>query len=346
MMYCQLRIAVTDTSQVGEVRRQANRIAAEAGMDETDCGKVAIVASELATNLARYAQDSEILLRSMGDADTRGVELIAIDRGPGMSSVAQCLSDGFSTGGTAGQGLGAVQRISSEFDIFSMHPGGTIVLARVQDSKKVPVANKTFAWGAVNRPAPVEEVSGDTFRIVERGSEMVLMIADGLGHGPLAAEAADAAAATFEENPFLSMNDYFATANRRMRGTRGAAIAVAHIDAQKAALEYTGVGNIAGSLRSRLELNGKGLISNNGTVGAEMRKVESFDYNCPEQSLLVMHSDGLQSRWSLEAYPGLAHRHPAIVAAILYRDFRRGRDDVTVVAVQFTCLPKEKTLVA
>ena len=82
------------------------------------------------------------------------------------------------------------------------------------------------------------------------------------------------------------------------------------------------------------------------SVGAEMRKVESFDYDCPEHALLVMHSDGLQSRWSLEAYPGLVHRHPATVAAILYRDFVRGRDDITVVVVRFSTAAADTNLVA
>ncbi len=109
-----------------------------------------------------------------------------------------------------------------------------------------------------------------------------------------------------------------------MRATRGAAIAVAHIDAAHGAIRYAGVGNIAGSLRSRQEVNGRGLMSHNGTVGAQMRKVETIEYACPNQPLLIMHSDGLQGRWSLEAYPGLVHRHPAVIAGVLYRDYCRG----------------------
>jgi hypothetical protein len=53
----------------------------------------------------------------------------------------------------------------------------------------------------------------------------------------------------------------------------------------------------------------------------------------PEHGLLVMHSDGLTGRWTLDRYPGLLVRHPALVAAVLYKDFLRGRDDATVVVV-------------
>jgi anti-sigma regulatory factor (Ser/Thr protein kinase) len=346
MMFCQRSIRVADASQVGEVRRYAQQIAAEASLGEDATGKASIVATELANNIVRYAPGGEVLLRSIVDAEGRGIEFLAIDRGAGMHDVSQCLTDGYSSGGTAGTGLGAVQRLSSEFDIFSASPGGTVVFSRISDEKRRSTAPKAFVWGAVNRPAPYEEVSGDTWRIAERASELVLLIADGLGHGPHAAAAADAAAATFDENPFLPLEEYFAVANRRMRATRGAAIAIAHLNAANGALQYAGVGNVAGSLRSRLELNGRGLMSHNGTVGAEMRKVESLRYECPEQPLLIMHSDGLQSRWSLEPYPGLIHRHPAVIAAVLYRDFCRGKDDVTVVAVRFSSPPVSNAQVA
>ncbi len=127
MMFCQTAIHVSDSSQVGEVRRQANRLAVEAGLNETDCGKVSIVATELANNIARYAPGGEVLLRSLGQPLTSGIEILAVDRGPGMQDTSQCLTDGFSSGGTAGQGLGAVQRMSTEFDLFSSQPTGTVV---------------------------------------------------------------------------------------------------------------------------------------------------------------------------------------------------------------------------
>jgi hypothetical protein len=96
-------------------------------------------------------------------------------------------------------------------------------------------------------------------------------------------------------------------------------------------VRYTGVGNISGVLaggeRSR------GLASQNGTVGLQLRKVQAFDYEWPPRGLLVMHSDGISNRWQLDTYPGLAQRHPAVVAGVLWRDFGRGRDDATIVVV-------------
>jgi hypothetical protein len=43
-----------------------------------------------------------------------------------------------------------------------------------------------------------------------------------------------------------------------------------------------------------------------------------------------MHSDGLSSSWKFDRYPGLSRAHPTLAAAVLFRDFWRRRDDVTV----------------
>jgi hypothetical protein len=99
-------------------------------------------------------------------------------------------------------------------------------------------------------------------------------------------------------------------------------------------MKYAGVGNISGHLRSASEEKGRGLMSHNGTVGVQVRKIQELNYPLPAQGLLVMHSDGLQSRWSLEKYPGLIGQHPAVIAGVLYRDFTRGHDDVTVAVVR------------
>ena len=72
-------------------------------------------------------------------------------------------------------------------------------------------------------------------------------------------------------------------------------------------------------------------VSLNGTLGHEARAFREYTYPWDSSALFVMHSDGLGSRWSLEGYRGLRQKPPSIVAAVLYRDFSRQRDDVTVV---------------
>lgn len=327
----QVVIPVADASQVGEARRAVVRIAQTAGLNETYRGEAALVVTELANNLAKYGKNGKLLLQPLVVSGNAVVEILSIDSGPGMDDVHRCLQDGFSTGGTPGTGLGAVRRTAGEFDLYSM-PSGTVVLARV-GSKQRGAAPKpsAFRWGAVSIAAPGETVCGDAWRILEQGDEIRVMIADGLGHGPLAGEAAELAAKTFEAGAFAGTDAFIQNAHRMMSGTRGAAVAAGIGSAARQSLQFAGVGNIAGVLRSPTE--GRGLFSHNGTVGHQLRKVQQLEYPWPHGTQLVMHSDGLQSRWDLSRYPGLSLRHPAVIAAVLYRDFVRGRDDVTVLLV-------------
>ena len=152
--------------------------------------------------------------------------------------------------------------------------------------------------------------------------------------GPDAAEAARRAVAVFEASRDRSPAALVSEIHGALRSTRGAAVAIASLDHEIGEIRYAGVGNIAGTI-----VHGgatRSMVSLNGTVGHEMRKVQEFAYEWPAGALVVMHSDGLQTHWRLDKYPGLAARHPNVIAAVLYRDFSRGRDDLTVLAAAVT----------
>jgi anti-sigma regulatory factor (Ser/Thr protein kinase) len=326
-------IAVSDASQVGEARRAAQRAAVQAGLNETDAGRVGIVATELATNLVRHARGGGELLVASRDGETPAVELVSADKGPGMADVDRCIRDGYSTGGTPGNGLGAVRRLSSEFDVYSA-PTGTVIWSRVAPANGTPKRWSPAAptCAGISVAAPGETVCGDAWCVAVRDDRISVMVADGLGHGPLAAVASGAACEVFDRDPFVGPVPLFEAAHQALSATRGAAMAVACVEPGGGRLRYGGVGNIAGTL---LGMGGdsRGLFSHNGTLGHVVRKFQEFEYPWGPEAVLVMHSDGLQTRWDVEKYPGLLRRHPAVVAAVLYRDFRRGRDDATIVVL-------------
>ena len=326
-------IAVSDASQIGEARRGAQRAAAQAGLNETDAGRVGIVATELATNLVRHVHVGGELLVAARHGESPAVELLSVDKGPGMADVDRCTRDGFSTGGTPGNGLGAVGRLSSEFDIYSS-PSGTVIWSRVAPSNGMPKrwAPATPTCGAVSVAAPGETVCGDAWWLAVGEDRIAMMGADGLGHGPLAAEASVAACAVFGHDAFGGPAHLLEEAHRALTSTRGAALAAASLDPAGQKLRYGGEGNIAGTLLGA-GVPSRGLFSHNGTLGHVVRKFQEFEYPWTPDAVLVMHSDGLQTRWDLSKYPGLLRRHPAVIAAVLYRDFRRGRDDATVVVL-------------
>jgi anti-sigma regulatory factor (Ser/Thr protein kinase) len=337
----QLRLEVREQSDIGECRRIAKRLAQAHGFDEEQTGKICIVATELATNLVRHGEGGEMLLQMLEDGVTPQFEIMAIDRGPGMHDVAQCLRDGYSTSGTAGTGLGAASRLSTAFDLFSEPGKGSVVLSRVtrrldavsRSAPAVPTASAGhLEFGAVCVPLAGESECGDSWRIADDGARVSLLVADGLGHGALAASASRSAAEAFEEGPFDDPVAVLQNVHRRVAGGRGTVAACAQIHLAREKLAYAGVGNISGVIvepgRSR------GMVSVNGTLGMQLPRTRQFDYDCPADAVVVMHSDGLSARWQLAAHPGLHLRHASVIAGVLFRDCARKHDDATVVVAR------------
>jgi anti-sigma regulatory factor (Ser/Thr protein kinase) len=303
-------------------------MAALAGFDETHRGEIAIVVTEAGNNIAKHSSGGEILLSSYQSFGTNRFEMLAIDRGPGMD-LDVCLVDGFSTDGTQGTGLGAISRLADEFDCYSTSKGAVIFAGFVNGSQ-APAAAQT-RLGAARVPKTGETACGDDWTAVRRGDSLVLLVADGLGHGHFAAEAAAEAVNAIERNSFVSVADAVTLVHGALRGTRGAAIAVAELTAGSA-ISYCGLGNIAGALLSSTGV--QHMVSLNGTAGHDAHRITAFQYSWPEGATLVMHSDGLMNQWNLDHYPGLMNRHPSVIAGVLYRDYTRGRDDTTVIVAK------------
>ncbi len=154
-------LAVTDASQVGEARRLAARLAGRLGFPETEAGKAALVVTEAANNLLLHGHGGELLFRCLEDGRA-GLDVLALDRGPGMADVGRCLQDGYSTGGTAGTGLGGIVRLSAFAEVYSTPGAGTAVLARLwAGPPSAPPGRPPLHVAAVSVPKPGEAVCGD-----------------------------------------------------------------------------------------------------------------------------------------------------------------------------------------
>src|SRR5262249_39127646 len=136
----------------------------------------------------------------------------------------------------------------------------------------------------------------------------------------------------FRENARLDPAAILDLIHGALRSTRGAAVAVVEVDRANEQVRCAGVGNISGTILAAGA--SRGPVWHKGTVGHALHKVQEFAYPFPAGALLVLHSDGLATSWRLDRYPGLAARHPSLVAGVLYRDFKRGRDDVTVLVAR------------
>lgn len=333
-------IPVPDASHIGEARRSVAALSTLLGLDETSAGRVAIVATELATNLAHHGGGGSLLARAI--AAGTGIELIAIDRGRGIDDVARAMRDGYSSGGTAGKGLGAVRRMSEIFDIYSQPGAGTAVLARMlrlvrHTSPEAP--EDLLELGVVSAPAPHETVCGDGWAVVQGEMGPSVVVIDGLGHGPLAHDAALIGIEICRRNPGMPPAAMIDAMHRGMRATRGAAAAVAEINPATLTVRFAGVGNISCSVTSTE--GSRSIASMSGIVGHEARRVQEFSVPFPAGASLVMFSDGLTTRWRLDQYSGLRPRHPALGAAVAFRDHLRGRDDATVLVARLASQRRE-----
>jgi anti-sigma regulatory factor (Ser/Thr protein kinase) len=321
-----------DVSTVGQVRRCAREVAEGLGFDPRTVGRVALVATELTGNLWKHAGgEGWCQLEPVTLGGTAYVRMVCADRGPGIEDPAAALRDGYSTRGTPGTGLGAARRQSQLFDLFTRRGGGTVVTAVV--GPPTPMPKGSFEHGGVSLSFPGEPVCGDAWATEEQGRRLWLLVADGLGHGRGAHEAAELAAATFHRLPGRRPGERLEAIHDRLRVSRGAAVAVAEIDISGGVLRYAGIGNVGAVLLGPQER--QALVSMNGTAGHHARTIRELDYPCPQGGMLVMHSDGIVSRWGLDQRPGLGERHPSTVAAVLVRDFGRGRDDATALVARW-----------
>jgi anti-sigma regulatory factor (Ser/Thr protein kinase) len=331
----QLHIAMTDPSQAAAARRMAVDLARKGELDERTQGQVALIVTELATNLAKHASKGELLFRVLGTGleAAQGFEVLSLDGGPGMANPARVLEDGYSTTGSPGTGLGAVARIATEFDFFTQQGSGTAIVARILPQHRRGARSPDPAIGVVHRAMKGEEISGDGWLVRATHAGWLCVVADGLGHGLIAAEAAtpiiEAVRTTHNTIRPLELLE---AAHQAARPTRGAACGVAVIDRLDSKVRFAGVGNIAA-----LVLEGdrrRQLVSYEGILGHSYRKVVEMTHGWSAQATLVLHSDGISTHWDLQRYPGLLARDPSLIAGIIFRDFTRGRDDATVVVVK------------
>jgi anti-sigma regulatory factor (Ser/Thr protein kinase) len=327
-------VAVAERSRVAEARRLACQTAARQGFSERDVGRIAIIATELATNLVKHAGGGEIVIGSFDDGEGTGLELLALDKGPGIGDVQKALSDGHSTAGSAGNGLGAAHRAANVFAISTRSGHGTAVVARVRRSADQPHPSRCYIVSGLCAPYPGEVVCGDCWTVEPVEERLMVLIADGAGHGPEAHRAAARAIEIFRDKAKATPEEVVQRVHAALGATRGAAVAVARLEpeANGGNVNFVGVGNISAALVDATDV--RRMVSLNGTAGHVAPRIRAFQYPYRDTPTVILHSDGLTSRWDLGEYPGLIGAHPSLIAGVLYRDFRRGRDDASIVVVR------------
>ncbi|MFF7355839.1 SpoIIE family protein phosphatase [Streptomyces filipinensis] len=335
-------VPVGDSTRVRDARTAAREACAHAGLGPRRTAAAELVATELATNLLKHAGAGRMVVNLVGPPSGGpglSVQLFSLDHGPGIADVPTALRDGYTTAGVSlGAGLGSCVRSADVFHLYSAPGRGTVATARIDPERAGPrtrprtPAAQAPAGGICVSLAEAEQC-GDAWAWARSGTLLTLLLADGLGHGPKAAHASAAAVAELRHAAHLPPAEMMRRLHTALRPTRGAAVVVAQLDTERAELAFAGIGNAGARLRTAEGWTS--LVSHPGIVGAY------FPAHVPvrrmpwrQGSLLVVHSDGLPSRWTPPNDPQLLARDPAVLAAAVLRDAgslaRPVRDDTTV----------------
>ena len=319
-----------DRSYFAILKKEIRALAHTLPFNERQIGEIDIIVAEMASNLVKHAGGGQILVKLVRHNNNEGIELISIDNGQGITEINKMLRDGESSKSTLGLGLGAMQRLSDTFQIYSLKTWGTIILCRKYVKGLALHLKPSIAEiRSVVIPKPGEITCGDRFFHIENKNHIKLFLADGLGHGAEAARAVQEAGVAFTNCQELYTPDILRYINSNVRKTRGLVGMVAIFDIAKKTWDICGVGNIT------IKMNGptfsKNYMSYNGIIGLNLPRTMSSQQIIHEKGqYLIMCSDGLRSRWDTLKYTGILRYDLTILASSLIKDFTRTTDDSSV----------------
>lgn len=325
-----VRLDVADPGMVLVAQQHARQVARLSGLDEAGVDDAALATAELAGNAQRHGIGGQLILQPA--FDTAALDVVALDRGPGMADWERSFVDGYSTTDRSlGAGLGAVTRVAVAVSGCSEVGAGTVIGARIGSPGHASVVS------AIGTPRLGERVNGDAWSWSVDEAGIFAVLADGLGHGPAAAAAGAQAVAGPAELAALALPDALMRIHSRLLGTRGAAVTVVRLrpaaDGAGHELLVAGVGNVAAAVVSPDGSVRRTLISH-GTAGLATRTATQTSTPVPPGSVVVLHTDGLLSSWDLKGRARAISSPPGVLAAVLLRDHERGTDDTGVVVLK------------
>jgi anti-sigma regulatory factor (Ser/Thr protein kinase) len=320
-----------DLSYVALIKKDIRKLATAAGFSSARQHELDIVVAEITSNLVKHAVDGEMLVGLVDINQSPAIEIISLDKGPGMRDAKKMMPDGISTTQTLGQGLGSIKRLSDHMEIFSVPGWGTVMLVR--KFVLLPEAVKSterISTRSLIVSKPGEHVSGDGWYKKITRDYIKIFLGDGLGHGPQANFAVSEAINAFKLCPDNSPADILRFIHNSIRKTRGVVGLVITYNIKLKEWKVCGIGNIA--MKETSLLSTKNHISYNGIVGHNIpNTINDQTFAADTMRQFVICSDGIISRWDFAKYPMIQKYDSTIQAAVLYKDFGRRNDDMSVI---------------
>jgi hypothetical protein len=190
------------------------------------------------------------------------------------------------------------------------------------------MASETVTVVGASQPHPHETQNGDAWVVHWCGRACRIAVLDGLGHGPDAAAASQAAVQRLGQAPDAKPTEALQLCHRTLAGTRGAALSVVWIDTESNRLSYAGVGNVEGRIMQRASV--ERLTVYRGIVGAAMPRTREFHVDLSGEWLVLLHTDDVSARMSIDM-PNHVPFDPLVLAQGILQHWKRETDDATVV---------------
>jgi anti-sigma regulatory factor (Ser/Thr protein kinase) len=322
---------VADRSYFSILKKEIHAIASSAGFSENKVGEIDIVVAEIVTNLVKHAAGGRLLVKLISHEGIPGIELLSIDNGPGMADLNRMLVDGMSTKNSLGQGLGAIKRMSNIFQVFTQKDWGTVMLVRIF-REDLPYRKKSNEIRSLVVAKPGEETCGDGFFCNITAQHIRIFLGDGLGHGQAANEAVDKAIQSFNASAEETASGILREIHEAVRKTRGLVGTAAIYSFNDKTWHICGVGNILTRCITGIET--KSCMPYNGILGHNIPRSMQDTALLNSGQTLVMASDGIKTKWDHNKYPTLFKYDLSITAAVLFKDFARFTDDMSVAVIK------------
>lgn len=323
-------IFVLDEASLAVVRDRVRAVAADSGAPPGVADRAALVATEIGQNQLRHARAGRIAVRAAARGEHRGIEVVGADRGRGIADLAGALDAPPRTTGSLGVGVGSIRRLSSEVDFGVRLGEGMRVAARIFD-REAPRRREVGVYG---RPIGDETINGDHGGWVRVGDALLVSVCDGLGHGPPAREAADKAMRVFHARAGEEPAAILDACHAALAGTRGVVMAIARIDEASSRMDLVSVGNIDVQVcapRTARRFGGSSAVV--GARGTALRsRTESVTLG--PSDVVVMTTDGISSRLSIEQDHALLYAHPGAIAAQILERHGKPNDDALVLVTR------------
>jgi anti-sigma regulatory factor (Ser/Thr protein kinase) len=327
-----LCFTVADRSYFALLKKEIHAVAIKAGFSEMRTGEIDIVVAEIVSNLVKHGNGGKLLVKLVKEQNIDGIELISIDDGEGIADVTRMMTDGASTTNTLGHGLGAIRRLSNVFQVYSQKGWGTILLSRVF-KEELPYQKKINEIRSIVVAKPGEEKCGDAFYCRIGSHAIRLFLGDGLGHGPEAAIAVNTAVQSVKFSKEDSATEIIRELHRNVRKTRGLVGTVALYRKDEKCWHICGVGNICTRILNGIEV--KNSLSYNGIIGHNIpNTMKDQEIEAENAQVLILCSDGIKTKWDMTKYPGVLKYDLSILGAVIFKDYARHTDDMSVVVVR------------